>query len=362
MTGSVLDLPLRSVPDADEFVRAAMAWHFDQDTGSPFWLAKAASLDFDPRVDVKGHDDLVLFPNVVNELRDVPFEDLIPRGYGDHPPILGVYESGGTTGAPKRLPILRDWWDQLFEVLHARLDEAGMPRNVNWLAVCPTGPHIVGETMVRWARDRGGVPFFVDLDPRWVKKLIAAGRDDEVNAYLTHLVDQMRYVLRTQRIGVLMATGPLLARIAQQDDLVDLINEKVRAIFWGGATLDPDTRELLRKEVFPGITICAGYGSTMIGGGPALGRPGSDETQIFDPVPPAITFSVVDPATGQKVAYGERGQVVMNHVSRSMLLPNNLERDLAVRVEALPGMVGDAVADVHPVRVFEDETVIEGVY
>jgi phenylacetate-coenzyme A ligase PaaK-like adenylate-forming protein len=362
MTGSVLDLPLRSVPDPDEFVRAAMAWHFGPDTGSPFWLAKAASLGFNPRVDVKGYDDLALFPNVVNELRDVPFEDLIPRGYGDHPPVLGVYESGGTTGAPKRLPILRDWWDQLFEVLHARLDEAGMPRNVNWLALCPTGPHIVGETMVRWAHDRGGVPFFVDLDPRWVKKLIAARRDDEAAAYMSHLVDQMRYVLRTQRIGVLMATGPLLARIAQHDDLVDLINEKVRAIFWGGASLDPDTRDLLREEVFPGITICAGYGSTMIGGGPALGRPGSDDMQIFDPVPPAITFSVVDPQTGQKVAYGERGQVVMNHVSRSMLLPNNLERDLAVRIEALPGMVGDAVADVHPMRVFDDETVIEGVY
>lgn len=362
MTDSVLDQPLRSVRDADEFVRAAMDWHFDPDTGSPFWLAKAASLDFDPRTDVRGHEDLTLFPNVVNDLRDVPFEDLIPRGYGDNPPILGVYESGGTTGAPKRMPILRDWWDQLHEALHPRLDEIGMARGVNWLVMCPSGPHLIGESMVRVARDRGGVPFFIDLDPRWVKKLLAGGRSDGAAAYTAHLIDQARFILRTQRVGVLMATGPMLGLIAQQDDLVKLINEKVRAIFWGGATLDPDTRDLLRDEVFPGVTICAGYGSTMIGGGPALGRPDAGDLQIFDPVSPAITFSVVDPATGQKVPYGERGQVVMNYVCRSMLLPNNLERDLAVRVEPLPGMVGDAVADVHPVQVFEDEAVIEGVY
>jgi hypothetical protein len=71
---------------------------------------------------------------------------------------------------------------------------------------------------------------------------------------------------------------------------------------------------------------------------------------------------VVDPDTGRKVAYGERGQVVMNHVSKSFLLPNNLERDLATRIRPLDGMVGDSVADVTPVQRFDDETVIEGVY
>jgi phenylacetate-coenzyme A ligase PaaK-like adenylate-forming protein len=362
MTESVLDLPLHAVPDAGEFVRAAMEWHFNPETGSPFWLERAGSLDFDPRTDVKSHDDLALFPNIVNELRDVPVEDLIPRGYGDRPPIVGVYESGGTTGAPKRVVILRDWWEQLLAELHPQLDALGVPRGVNWLAMSPGGPHVIGETMVRFARDRDGVAFFIDLDPRWVKKLMAAGRTDEADAYMAHLFDQTRFLLRTQRVGVLMITGPMLARLAQHDDLVDLVREKVSAIMWGGATLDPDTRDLLRTEVFPGVKIRGGLGSTMIGSGPVLERPGTEDMPVFDPLSPAITFSVVDPRTGQKVAYGERGQVVMNHVSRSMLLPNNLERDLAVRVEALPGQVGDAIAEVFPVQVFDDEAVVEGVY
>ncbi|TDV52026.1 phenazine antibiotic biosynthesis protein [Actinophytocola oryzae] len=362
MTDSVLDLPLSAVTDVDEYVRAAMEWHFNPETGSPFWLRKAESFDFDPRLEVKGHEDLARFPNVLSEFRDVPVEDLIPRGYGDRPPVVGVYESGGTTGAPKRIVLMRDWWEQLLAELHVRMDALGVPRNVNWLAMAPGGPHVVGQTMVRWARDRGGVAFFIDLDPRWVKKLIGSGRGDEADAYTTHLLEQTRILLRTQRIGVLMITGPMLARLAQHDDLVELVREKVSAIMWGGATLDPDTRDLMRTEVFPGKTFSGGLGSTMIGGGPALQRPGTDDMPVFDPISPAITFAVVDPATGRKVAYGERGQVVMNHVSRSMLMPNNLERDLAIRVEALPGAAGDAVAEVFPVQVFEEETVIEGVY
>lgn len=361
MTESVLDIPLRANRDADEFLRAAMEWHFNPETGSPFWLRKAATFGFDPRTDVKSHDDLALFPNVVNELRDVPVEDLIPKGYGGRAPILGVYESGGTTGPPKRVVILRDWWDQVFAEVGARLDDRGFPRDVNWLAMTPSGPHVIGDTMTRHALDRGGVAFTVDLDPRWVKKLIAGGRTEEADAYTDHLIAQAAFVLRTQKVGVLMTTPPMLSRLARHDDLIDLINEKVSAILWGGAHLDADTRDLLRTDVFPNVELCGAYGSTMIGGGPTIERPGVDES-LFDPLSPAITFSVIDPATGRPVPYGERGQVVMHHVSRSMLLPNNLERDVATRVESLPGLVGDAVADVSPVPVFENEAVIEGVY
>lgn len=39
--------------DPDEFVRAAMRWHFDRATGSRYWLDRADRLGFDPRHDVK---------------------------------------------------------------------------------------------------------------------------------------------------------------------------------------------------------------------------------------------------------------------------------------------------------------------
>ena len=73
-------------------------------------------------------------------------------------------------------------------------------------------------------------------------------------------------------------------------------------------------------------------------------------------------FWVIDPDTDHQVPYGERGQVVMNHVSKGMFIPNNLERDTAIRQRGPDGQVGDSVSEVAPVATFEGEDVIEGVY
>jgi phenylacetate-coenzyme A ligase PaaK-like adenylate-forming protein len=360
---SVLELPFDSHPDPDEFIQAAMYWHFSPETGSPFWLERARSLDFDPRADVRTLDDLALFPNVTDELRDVRAADLIPHGYGEHPDVVGVFESGGTTGPPKRVVFLRDWWERSLAWSIAQHDARGLPRGHDWLALFPSGPHMVGQFLRKQAAELDGRCFTIDMDPRWVKKLVAAGRSDEADAYAEHLIDQAAFALETQDIHVLASTPPLLERLAAREDLVDLVRAKAHEIAWAGAHMDADTRALLRTEVFPGIDLNGFYGSTMILGN-APERPGltDDDPCIFDPFSPYITFWVIDPETGRKVDYGERGQVVMNHVSKSFLLPNNLERDMATRIRPPEGVAGDSVADVTPVQQFGGETVIEGVY
>jgi hypothetical protein len=99
---SLLDVPRDAPPaDLEAYLRTAIAWHFGAATGSPFWLRAGQALDFDPLTDVQTFRDLRRFPGLVDELRSVPVEDLIPRGYGSPPPIPRVFESGGTTGAPK---------------------------------------------------------------------------------------------------------------------------------------------------------------------------------------------------------------------------------------------------------------------
>jgi phenylacetate-coenzyme A ligase PaaK-like adenylate-forming protein len=360
---SALEFPFDVHPDPEEFIRAAMDWHFSAETGSRYWLERAKSLDFDPRKDVKSFDDLTLFPNFTDELRDVRAEDLIPKGYNPPPEVVGIFESGGTTGAPKRIVMLREWWERMLAWQVARQIAVGVPTNQNWLVLIPNGPHMAGEMMRRQAAALGGLRFTIDMDPRWVKKLVAAGKADEADAYAEHLIDQAEFVLQTQDVGILMSTPPLLERLARRDRLVELVREKVQAIEWGGAHMDADTRHLYRTEVFPGLTLHGGYGSTMVLGGAAERADLTDEDPcVFDPFSPYITFGVVDPDTGRTVPYGERGQVVMNHVSKSFLLPNNLERDMATRIEPPEGQVGDSVADVTPVRQFGGEDVIEGVY
>ena len=347
--------------DPDEFIRAAMRWHFDPETGSPFWLAQAARLGFDPRVEVRSVDDLRLFPNVVDELRDIRAEHLIPRGYGENADVAGVFDSGGTTGAPKRVVFLDDWVQRMLTHMLEPIDRLGVPLGLNWLGIIPTGPHVVGHFVGLAARARRGLLFTVDMDPRWVRKLIASGQAAQAEAYVEHMVGQAAHVLRSQEIGVLMTTPPMLERLARREDLLALITKNVKLIMWGGAHLDADTHDLFRTEVFPGIPLHGVYGSTMIMGG-ANQRLGDTELPTFDGFGPHITFRVVDPATLAPAPYGTRGQVVTNHVSKSMLLPNNLERDTAIRVPAPLGQPGDSLADLAPVQVFGDEAVIEGVY
>ncbi|MBT2409001.1 phenazine antibiotic biosynthesis protein [Streptomyces sp. ISL-12] len=360
---AVLDAGPSDGVDPDAFVRAAMRWHFAPETGSRYWLDRAARLPFDPRRDVKGVADLALFPALTDDLREVPVADLVPRGYGSGVRVLDVFDSGGTTGAPKRVIQLADWARHSTEQVDRRLRAHGVPAGRPWLTVAPTGPHLVGDVLQRAAAALGGPALGVDMDPRWVRKLIAAGRSDEAEAYTDHLVEQCRRILLTQDIGVLAATTPLLERLAREDDLLERINGSVGAIVWGGTHMDPDTRHLLATEVFPEVPLIGMYGNTMMLTA-LLERPGSGAAEpcVFDPVSPYVFLSVVDPGTGERVAVGERGQVVVSHVSKSMLIPNNAERDTAVRVRPAGGQAGDAVADVAPVPVVRGETVIEGVY
>jgi hypothetical protein len=171
-------------------------------------------------------------------------------------------------------------------------------------------------------------------------------------------------ILETQDVSVLTITAPLLERLAQDPALVDLVRRKISVITWGGTHMDADTRQLFRKEVFPGIPLLGGYGNTMaLGGGAERLDPTDDDLCVYDPVcSPYITLSVVDPETGAEVPYGQRGQVIMNHISKSMLLPNNRERDTAIRVPGPPEQAGDSVADVTPVTRSDGGEVTVGVY
>ncbi|WAJ45485.1 phenazine antibiotic biosynthesis protein [Mycobacterium sp. Aquia_216] len=357
---SLLDVP-RSAPveDPEAFLRAAIAWHFGEDTGSAFWLRAAKTLDFDPLTDVKTFTDLRLFPNLLSELRNVPVEDLIPRGYGSPAPVPQIFESGGTTGAPKRTAQLPDWVAQVIEWQTEDFATGGFVRGQGFLCLMPSGPHGVSY-FSRLVSERLGAAFHaIDLDPRWVKKIAARNAIGEVAAYVDHVLEQAVHVLRTQNVANLHATPPLLEAIARNDDLVDLVNAKIRYLLLSGAHVDADTLDLLR-DIFPDTTITMAFGSTMILS-QAVTRIDGDAF-IFDPRTPYVVFRVIDPETGEQVPYGQLGQVVMNHISKGMFLPNNLERDMAIRMPGPTAQLSDSVSAVRPVATFEGEAVIEGVY
>jgi phenylacetate-coenzyme A ligase PaaK-like adenylate-forming protein len=360
---TLLEIP-RAVPvdDSHAYLHAAMAWHFGEDTGSAFWLEAAKALPFDPVTDIVTFEDLKHFPNLVNELRRVPVEDLIPRGYGSPPPLPQIFESGGTTGAPKRTAQLPDWVEQVIRWQTEDFTDGGFVPGGGFLCLMPSGPHGVSYFSRRICNRLGSVFHPIDLDPRWVKKMVIRGGSGDVARYVDHVIEQARWILQTQNVTNMHATPPLLEAIARSDTDVDLINQKIRWLLLSGAHVDSDTLDVLR-DIFPDTAITMAFGSTMILSQARTRVTGTDcPSFTFDPRTPYVVFRVVDPATGEPVPYGERGQIVMNHISKGMFIPNNIERDNAIRVAGPEGQVGDSVAEVKPVEVFEGEKVIEGVY
>ena len=51
----------------DRHVREMVAWHFDPETGCPFWLEFAEGLDFDPVKEIGGYEDLKLLGHFQDE-------------------------------------------------------------------------------------------------------------------------------------------------------------------------------------------------------------------------------------------------------------------------------------------------------
>ena len=83
----------------DAHVRDIVAWHFNPDTGSPFWLDYAAKLGWDPRREINGFEDLKRLGEFQDEwLRGGPVQRWIPKGLAGQP--VYVFETGGTTGTP----------------------------------------------------------------------------------------------------------------------------------------------------------------------------------------------------------------------------------------------------------------------
>ncbi|MCS3779339.1 phenazine antibiotic biosynthesis protein [Tsukamurella ocularis] len=355
--GLITDLEMQR-----QYISELMRWHFSESTGSPFWLSKRDSLGFDPIADVHTFSDLTQFPNIVDELRGVAVEDLVPAGLRDAD-VAAVLESGGTTGAPKRFLMFEEWFGAYFGWAGMRSPSGLAGSGANLLATTPTGPHMIGEVTVRQAKSMGGRRFTIDIDPRWVKKLLANGEKAQADAYVEHLVDQTADILESQTIGAIQTIPVILERLAERPKLVEKIREDVKRIAWGGAHMDADTRDFLKTEVFPGIPIVGGYGSTTIMSvAVECGAPRSDGLAQFEPFSPYVFFDIVD-ELGNVVPVGERGQVRMNHVTKYAFVPNNLERDTAIRAPMSDErLVGSAAVDVRPISEFQGIAVNEGVY
>lgn len=322
-----------SATQLTERLRAVLAVHFHPEHGAPYWLERARQLGFDPRDRVRSLEDLPLLgPMEPAALYGRRLADLLPRALGKEKAGLIVAQTGGTLARPVWTAYTETEFHAAFvEPFVVAARHVGFPSGGNWLYVGPTGPHIIGRAADAIAAATGSaIPFRVDFDSRWARKLPAgtfAGR-----RYLGHVVEQATAVIDTQAITTLFTTPVVLAALGEAMSTGQ--RETVRGIHYGGMAITPDELQRFQTEVFPNAVHLSGYGNTLFGCCLELSTARGRSLQYF-PYGNRFFFGVAggDESTAsftpQYARPGATGRVVFTRLDRTMLLANVVERDQA---------------------------------
>jgi phenylacetate-coenzyme A ligase PaaK-like adenylate-forming protein len=348
----------------DAHVREVVRWHFDPENGTPFWLSFAERLDFDPRTDVNSYEDLRKFPLFEDEwLRGGPVRRWVPKAYQDKP--IFVFETGGTTGIPKSRVAIDDFRRD-YELFSDTLPDEYFPKGGNWLMLGPSGPRRLRLAVEHLAHYRGGICFCVDLDPRWVIKLINKGWMEHLEAYKAHVIDQAITVLSAGHdIQCLFATPKLLEALALrlEDDGSSIKKAGIKGIFSGGTEFTPQWTRFAVEELLDGVYITPTYGNTLMGLAASKPVTPDDGYKIayYAPQPRAVV-EVVDPEDGVSVVgYGETGRVRLTTLTNEFFVPGFLERDEGEREPPYGAYPWDGVSGVRPFKKLAASTTV-GVY
>jgi hypothetical protein len=355
-----LDTAVRAARERlDAHVREIVRWHFDTATGCPFWLERAKTLDFDPASDVKAYADLDKFGFFQDDwLRGGPVRRWVPKTYADKP--LFTFETGGSTGVPKSRIAHEDFRID-YERFSETLPDDAFPKGSDWLMVGPSGPRRLRLAVEHLAQYRGGICFMVDLDPRWVIKLIKGRQMDQVEAYKRHVIDQALTLMRAHdNIRCLFTTPKLLEALCEK---VSLKKMGIRGVFCGGTEMTPQFHRFAVEELLDGIYFAPTYGNTLMG--LATHKPPEPDDNyaiIYYPPLPRAMIEVVHPDEPHRlVGYGETGRVRLTTLTKEFFMPRFLERDEAEREPPSRQYPWDGVRNVRPFSRFAT-TVVEGVY
>ncbi len=224
----------------DEHLREIVRWHFSPETGTPFWLEWAGTAGWNPAEEVQSFADIARFQHFDGELlRSEPHERWVPKAYAGRP--FMIFETGGTTGMPKQRINWEDYKTD-YEDFSQTFDDAAFPKGGYWLMIGPTGPRRLRLAIEHLANHRGSSCYFVDLDPRWVKKLIKDKHFEQATAYMGHVIDQAVSILENRRVDVLFTTPRLLDELSEHISIPDA---GIKGVFCGGTNMSPKNTRLL---------------------------------------------------------------------------------------------------------------------
>ncbi|MSR53349.1 MAG: hypothetical protein EXS09_08665 [Gemmataceae bacterium] len=366
VTGATLDEKIKNAKiQLDAQVRDVVRWHFSPDTGTPFWLEKAKTFNFDPLKDVNGWEDINKFPFFEDDwLRGGPVRRWVPKGYADRG--VYVFETGGTTGIPKSRVVIDDFKID-YEMFSDTLPDKFFPRGSNWLMLGPSGPRRLRLAIEHLTQYRGGICFCVDLDPRWVVKTIKKGWMEHLKAYQEHCVDQAMTILSAGHEIKCMFTTPklldsLCLRLEKEGSSISKAG--ITGVFCGGTEMTSQwIRFAMEEYLGPDVYIAPTYGNTLMGLA-ASEMPTAEQNfkiAYYAPQPRAVAEVVEFKDYSTHVPVGGTGRVLLTTLTKEFFVPRFAERDEGEREAPSAKYPWHGVSGVRPFHEIAATTTV-GVY
>ncbi len=144
-----------------------------------------------------------------------------------------------------------------------RLPDEYFPKDSDWLSLGPTGPRRLRLAVEHLAQFRGGICFMIDLDPRWVIKLLKMGQPKMAEQYKQHVIEQGLTLLRAHdNIRCLFTTPKLLEALCEKVSLKKL---GITGVFCGGTEMTPQFHRFAVEELLEDAYFAPTYGNTLMG-------------------------------------------------------------------------------------------------
>ena len=133
----------------------------------------------------------------------------------------------------------------------------------------PSGPRRLRLAVEHLCQYRGGICFCVDLDPRWVVKLIKKGWMEHLNAYKEHVIEQALTVLKAGHDIKCMFTTPKLLESFAGGAGKARLEHSQGAASPGFSPAAPSSRRSSRaspsRSCSGGVYMTPTYGNTLMG-------------------------------------------------------------------------------------------------
>jgi hypothetical protein len=288
----------------------------------------------------------------------------VPKGYADRG--VYVFETGGTTGIPKSRIVIDDFKID-YEMMSDTFPDKFFPRGSNWLMLGPSGPRRLRLAVEHLCQYRGGISFCIDLDPRWVIKLIKKGWMEHLKAYQEHCIDQAMTILSAGHDIKCMFTTPklldaLCLRLEKEGSSISKAG--ITGIFIGGTEMTSQwIRFAMEEYLGPDVYIAPTYGNTLMGLAASEMPKASEGYKIayYAPQPRAVAQVVDFKNYDELVPYGSTGRVLLTTLTREFFVPRFAERDEGEREKPSEKYPWDGVSGVRPFHEIASQTTV-GVY